>query len=205
MTRISLGLLLACVIGLILGCERQAQQGEFPVKSAETNGTSAVAEMPLTADGRAAQQMRAKLDAGDLGAALVQARGLMDSKEVAVRREVVSVFDWVGKKALDELLEMMFDADETVASEAQDAAVNAIETCSFDSEKALILAEIAPKLKTAENADRFFMIFTSMDEKLALKTLPPIIKACAGSGVGEAAREMYEHLAGEPFKEGKTK
>ncbi len=61
------------------------------------------------------------MDSNDLSAALIEARALLSHSNPEVRRIVYDALNWIGKDAIYDLSEMIYDADEELRMDALDS------------------------------------------------------------------------------------
>ena len=176
--------------------ERTAGVVSPPDADGETN-VAVVAELPESPEMIALEAAREALDDGQELAALKGARALMDCKDPAIRRELVPIFSWLGRRALKELVELAGDADAEVAQEAISAWDLAVNEIDGENAKALafVMAVKALKDKTAV-LDTVFQHFSELDEPLAVQELAKLIAELSGTTAGELARATYTHVTG---------
>ena len=140
------------------------------------------------------------LDAGRNAFAMRHARELMDSTNVEVRLLAVEAFGWIGRFALNDLAEMMTDADELVSSEAQRRWELAFGEISSESGKMQAIKTAAMPLKKQDPLYAVMMKLSEIEDYNAVQLLSSIITSTNASPVAvEVARAEYASLAGEPF------
>ena len=140
------------------------------------------------------------IDKGRNSFAMRHARELMDSKDVDIRLQAVEAFGWIGRFAVNELAEMMADADEIVSSEALRRWELAFGEISSESGKMQAIEKAAMLLKRQDSLDAVMMKFAELEDYSAVQALSRIITSTNASPVAvEVARAEYASLAGEPF------
>lgn len=140
------------------------------------------------------------LDEGRDAFAMRHARELMGSTNVVVRFQAVEVFGWIGRIAINELAEMMADADEDVSFGAQHQWEMAFDEISSTVGKMQAIERTALALKRQESLEAVMMKLISLEDSNAIKVLSNIITSPDASSVAiEVAREEYASLAAEPF------
>lgn len=172
-----------------------AYKAEDPAAASD----DAVVEPPRTPDGLRAVRMRTHLDEGNMAAALRDARELMDSPEDDVREEVVKVFTWCGNKAFPELVEMISDPAPSVANLAFAGWEGLLADAPTDRIKALRIVEMVGRIKHVERIKAALMALTRMDASVSLPALERIILDNKGKPASTCAKEMFAHLAEEPW------
>ena len=181
--------LILAALACLCGCER----GE------DAPSAVVLAERPMSAEMKAAVQMRAALDGGDVREALAGARRLMDSKDREVRSEVVTVAAWLGKKAMPELAALMRDQDESIAQEALTGWEQAFGELNYDFERSKRMLEAVSNLTDRATIDAVLMKTSELELASALPLLEQVILQCKGKPASTCAKEMFAHLAGEPW------
>lgn len=172
------------------GCERG--ENALPASAVPT-------EQPMSAEMKEAVRMRAALDGGDVGEALAGARRLMRSEERDIRSEALTVLTWLGKRAMPELAEMMRDADGDLAQEALSGWEQGFDELKYDFERSRHLLAAVSNLTDRAMLDAVMMKITGLEETSALPLLQEVILSCRGLPASICAKEMFEHLSGEPW------
>ena len=180
----------------VLPCLGDAREGVNDEGAVAEEGDTSVSATP---DIRRAEQMRSLLDGGDVGAALRIARSLVSSNERPVKEEVILVLGWCGKRALPELIQLMSDPDADIANQAFSAWENAIMEVASDRVKALRIEEMVSCINDRAKIESALMRFTEFDETLSLMSLERIILNNRGRAASVCAKELFEHIAGEPW------
>ena len=140
------------------------------------------------------------IDSGRNAFAMRHARELMDSKDADIRLQAVEAFGWIGRFAVNELAEMMADADEIVSSEALRRWELAFGEISSESGKMQAIKTAAMPLKKQDSLDAVMMKLAEIEDYSAVQVLSGIITSTNASPVAvEVARAEYASLAGEPF------
>ena len=128
------------------------------------------------------------------------ARELMDSTDADVKLQAIEVFGWIGRSAVNELAEMMTDAEEDVSSEAQRQWEMAFDEIPSDPGKIQAIEKAAMMLKKQDSLEAVMMKLAEFDDYNAVQVLCDIITSTNASPVAvEVARSEYATLAGEPF------
>lgn len=140
------------------------------------------------------------LDNGRNAFAMRHARELMDSTNVEVRLLAIEAFGWIGRFAVNDLAEMMADADELVSSEAQRRWELAFDEIPSESGKMQAIEKAVMFLKKQDTLDVVLMKLAEIECYNAVLVLSDIIASTNVSPVAvEVARTEYVSLAGEPF------
>ena len=176
-------------------CQNSATNSPLIGKTDEPAGQ----KVELTEEERAIERMNQLVDNRDTAAALVAARGLMDSENAAVRMAVVNALGFIGKPAIMDIEAMLNDADEEVAQDALNAWEMALMEYSSDRVRAAIVERAVKGVGRRAILDAILMQLSGIDEKLALMTLQRIIENNVGKAVSVCAKGMFEHIAGEQW------
>ena len=140
------------------------------------------------------------LDNGRSAFAMRHARELMDSTRAEIRLQAIEAFGWIGRFAVNDLAEMMADADEIVCSEAQRRWELAFGEIPSESGKMQAIEKAAMFLKKQDTLETVMVKLAELEGYNAVQVLCDIITSPDVSAVAsEVARSEYASLAGEPF------
>jgi HEAT repeat protein len=139
-------------------------------------------------------------------AALRSARNLMDSESVETRSAALETFQWLGKRALPEITEMINDKNSFVSSEAMQAWEMAFGEIEGEHRKASVIEDTLKNLAKQDDINAILMHTSELELRIALPMLSRIIEANKTSVLGECARENYTFITdGEIYETpGKT-
>lgn len=204
-----------CILFLLLGvcaCSRQDEQAKPSAQEKELSNKLSdfidrKADKPirpkveLTPEQKQVREMQRLLDDDKVGLALREARSLMDSKNGEIRSAVLETLQWIGRRALPEITEMLNDPDEQVATEALTAWELAFGEFDGDRRKALAIEESVVLVKKSDTIRELLRQFSDIEQKVALQTLSKLIEKHNGTALGECARECYEEISdGKPYE-----
>ena len=160
----------------------------------------------LTIEEQAVLDMQNFLSDGKELAALRSARNLMDSESVETRSAALETFQWLGKRALPEITEMINDKNSFVSSEAMQAWEMAFGEIEGEHRKASVIEDTLKNLAKQDDINAILMHTSELELRIALPMLSRIIEANKTSVLGECARENYTFITdGEIYETpGKT-
>ena len=160
----------------------------------------------LTIEEQAVLDMQNLLSDGKELAALRSARNLMDSESVETRSAALETFQWLGKRALPEITEMINDKNSFVSSEAMQAWEMAFGEIEGEHRKASVIEDTLKNLAKQDDINAILMHTSELELRIALPMLSRIIEANKTSVLGECARENYTFITdGEIYETpGKT-
>ena len=148
----------------------------------------------LTPEEQAVVEMQDLLSDGKELSALRAARNLMDSKNANTRSAVLETFQWIGKRAISEITEMINDANPQVSAEAIQAWEMAFWEIDGEHRKALVIEESVAKLKRQDDIEAILNYTSELELRIALPMLSRIIESNKTTLLGECARENYLYL-----------
>jgi len=132
------------------------------------------------------------------------ARELMDSANADVRLQAIEAFGWIGRFAVNELTEMMADANEDVSFEARRRWEMAFDEIGSEVGRMQVIKKAALLLKSPDSLDVVMMKLSSIEDYDAVRVLCDIITSTNAAPIAvEVARSEYVSLAGEPFTDAK--
>ena len=199
---------------LVVGCGRQSNPSpqrplaatnsvtNSPTDATKQTGRKKAKARPpevLTPDRACLKKAQKALDDGDILEAMKLSRGLMDSKDVSVRADLIDIFGWIGKKAMPELAELMRDPEPDIASAAATAWEFALGEMSYDFVKIAAITNLVSKLENPVVIDSLLMHTLDMELRYSLPALEGLVIGCRGKTCGQCAKRMFEHIAGEPW------
>lgn len=154
-----------------------------------------------TIEEQAVLDMQNLLSDGKELAALRSARNLMDSESVETRSAALETFQWLGKRAIPEITEMINDKNSFVSSEAMQAWEMAFGEIEGEHRKAFVIEDTICKLRRYDDINAILMHTTDLELRISLPMLARVIESNHATALAECARENYSYLAdGEPFE-----
>ena len=200
-----------------IGCEQQQESvsEETPLPQSATTETVAMVsaeepvlpqksrptdlEVELTSDQLTLKKAREALDDGDIFEAMKLSRGLIDSKDASVRASIVDIFQWVGRKAIPELVELVHDKDAEIAAQAFAAWEFVIQETQHDLVKATAITNLVANLDDSVVIESALMHIVDIELCYSLPALEGLVTGCRGKTSGQCAKRMFEHITGEPW------
>ena len=158
-------------------------------------------EALFTADEKSlVQRLQTALDNENLKEVLEASEVAAGSKRPEIRQQAVSALGWFGVMALPELTRFLDDEEDDIAADALREFEAALDEIEDDAQKAGLIEAAMRVLPDAEALEQIAMGLNSMPNGVALQTLINVIGSGNEAAVG-VARESYEFITGEPYKD----
>lgn len=141
--------------------------------------------------------MEALIEDDKTGLALRHARNLMDSRRKGIRASVLASLQWIGRRAMPEITQMMNDDDEEIATEAMSAWEMAFDEIDGDHRKATVIGETVVVLKKGEHIEMVLSKLDDVEPRIVLPLLDRLAVENVGTSLGECAREKKIELENE--------
>lgn len=200
-------LLFGALMLLLSACSRQedvrasvaGQRALNDLFSHSFRATGAVVrtERELTPEEKEVLEMEALIEDDKTGLALRHARNLMDSRRKGIRASVLASLQWIGRRAMPEITQMMNDDDEEIATEAMSAWEMAFDEIDGDHRKATVIGETVVVLKKGEHIEMVLSKLDDVEPRIVLPLLDRLAVENVGTSLGECAREKKIELENE--------
>lgn len=195
---------------LVVSCSKdETSKSANTLLTAPSNGviaacnntpTRVAPKRKLTAEEQAVLEMQDLLSDGKELSALRAARNLMDSENADTRSAVLEAFQWIGKRALPEITEMINDVNPHVSAEAIQAWEMAFGEIDGEHRKAFVIEESVVKLKRQDDIETILNHTSELELRIALPMLSRMIETHGATMIAECARENYLFLTdGEAY------
>jgi len=151
------------------------------------------------AEQKALRGLREALDGDNAESTIKYAEALRGSASAEVRSEAVSALEWFGSKSLGVLTRYLGDADEDVASEAQNAWEHCLSEIESDTIKLQYVEVAMSSLDKSSALESLAMNLNQADDEgAAVESIVRIIKSGNNAGAAKAI-EAYEFITGESW------